>query len=296
MENSPPNQNRMPRWTKSEILVLIKSKRHVETPGGCYVSTRGRPITSSAAASPGQAAPPKWLAVSSACAEQGVQRGPTQCRKRWGNLSAAFRKIKEYEGYRKHVEKEEGGDGNREYWKMEMEERKRKGLPGRFDRAVFQAMDGDDVVDRVQEREDDVEMESDEEALKGGADVAGMGPALSPIPISMRRFEPFQDGSSDPEMESEKQPEETSDKSSPQKEGLKRKRSHSFHTEEKEIRSTEKLIQTLERGTRLIAAQLDANNIQAQLDRDLRRQEMDKLLKVFNRIADSVEKIARKFE
>lgn len=55
-----------------------------------------------------------------------------------------------------------------------------------------------------------------------------------------------------------------------------------------------RLTETLERGTRLVAAQLEAQTIQLQMDRDQRKEQFDGLLKAFNRLADGVMKIAEK--
>jgi DNA anti-recombination protein RmuC len=43
-----------------------------------------------------------------------------------------------------------------------------------------------------------------------------------------------------------------------------------------------------------VAAQLEAQTIQLQMDRDQRKEQFDGLLKVFNRLADGVMKIAEK--
>jgi hypothetical protein len=56
-----------------------------------------------------------------------------------------------------------------------------------------------------------------------------------------------------------------------------------------------RLTETLERGTRLVAAQLEAQTIQLQMDREQRKEQFDGLLKVFNRLADGVMKIAENF-
>jgi Myb/SANT-like DNA-binding domain len=185
-------QPRMPRWTRREILALVRAKQEVEGVGASQVSSRGRRPGSSPEG--GHVALPKWTAVSEGCRVRGVHRGPTQCRKRWTNLIAAFKKIKNWE--KERVQDEEKGDGvaspahvsleQEGYWEMGGEKRKDKGLPGRFDKAVYELMEGKDVadmVDRVYEEGDDVVMDSEEEA---GAAPPAMSsrPAISVMPIS----------------------------------------------------------------------------------------------------------------
>lgn len=183
------SQPRMPRWTRREIQALIRAKHDVEGGGGNNVSCRGRRPFSSPDG--GHVAPPKWNAVSDGCRVRGVHRGPTQCRKRWTNLIAAFRKIKHWE--KERVKEEEKGDGmaNQEqkgYWEMGGEERKDKGLPGRFDKVVYELMEGKDVADvadRVYEEGDEVVMDSEEEEeAKSAPPAVSLLPAISVIPIS----------------------------------------------------------------------------------------------------------------
>lgn len=189
-EGSGP-QTRMPRWTRREILALVRAKRDVEGGGGSHVGCRGRRPVSSPDG--GQVAAPKWSAVSEGCRARGVHRGSTQCRKRWTNLIAAYRKINQWEKGRgagddvadsAHVEQEQKG-----YWEMGGDERKEKGLPGRFDKVVFEMMEGRDdaeVADRVYEEVDEVVMDSEEEEgeTKGTPPSVSAGPPISVIPIS----------------------------------------------------------------------------------------------------------------
>ncbi|KAK7358075.1 hypothetical protein VNO80_17375 [Phaseolus coccineus] len=80
---------RLPRWTRQEILVLIQGKRDAENKFR-RGRTAGLPLGS------GQVEP-KWASVSSYCRKHGVNRGPVQCRKRWSNLAGDYKKIKEWE-------------------------------------------------------------------------------------------------------------------------------------------------------------------------------------------------------
>lgn len=188
-------QPRMPRWTRREILALVRAKQDVEGFGASQVSNRGRRPASSPDGG-GHVALPKWGAVSEGCRVRGVHRGPTQCRKRWTNLIAAFRKIKNWEKGR--VKEEDKGDDvaspshvsqeQKGYWEMGGEERKEKGLPGRFDEVVYELMEGKevaDVADRVYEEGDDMVMDSEEEEeTRSVPPAVSLGPAISVIPIS----------------------------------------------------------------------------------------------------------------
>lgn len=191
---------RMPRWTRREILALVRAKHAVEGVGASQVSIRGRRPSSSPEG--GHAALPKWSAVSEGCRVRGVPRGPSQCRKRWTNLIAAFRKIKNWEKERV-VKGEEKGDDvagpadvnqaqKKGFWEMGGEERKEKGLPGRFDKVVFDLMEGKDVadvLDQVYEEVDDVVMDSEEEEeARLAPPSVSPGPAISVIPISGTSF------------------------------------------------------------------------------------------------------------
>jgi Myb/SANT-like DNA-binding domain len=186
-------QPRMPRWTRREILALVRAKQEVEGIGANQISNRGRRPASSPEG--GHVALPKWGAVSEGCRVRGVHRGPTQCRKRWTNLIAAFRKIKNWENGR--VKEEEKGDDvaipahvsqeQKGFWEMRGEERKEKGLPGRFDEVVYELMEGkevSDVSDRVYEGDDVVMDSEEEEEARSAPPAASSGPAISVIPIS----------------------------------------------------------------------------------------------------------------
>ncbi|KAF3337125.1 trihelix transcription factor GT-2-like protein [Carex littledalei] len=300
------SQPRMPRWTRREIQALIRAKHDVEGGGGSRVSGRGRRPFSSPDG--GHVAPPKWNAVSDGCRVRGVHRGPTQCRKRWTNLIAAFRKIKQWE--KERVKEEENGDDmassahvdpeQKGYWEMGGEERKGKGLPARFDKVVYELIEGKDVpdvADRVYEEGDEVTDSEEEEQAKSAPPAVSLRPAISVIPISMRRFQPIQEGSPDSECGTEKQPDETPERTSPKKEGPKRKRSDDFCAGDVQTEDTKlikRLTETIDRGTRLVAAQLEAQTMQTQMNSEQRKEQSDGFLKALNRLADGVMKIADK--
>ncbi|KAF2602640.1 hypothetical protein F2Q70_00028317 [Brassica cretica] len=134
-ENSAPSNEggadsvktaRLPRWTRQEILVLIQGKRVAENR-----VRRGRAAVM--ALGSGQMEP-KWASVSSYCRRHGVNRGPVQCRKRWGNLAGDYKKIKEWESQVK--------EETESYWVMRNDVRRERKLPGFFDKEVYDVVDG----------------------------------------------------------------------------------------------------------------------------------------------------------
>lgn len=106
-------RSRLPRWTRHETLVLIQARRAMERRG------LQQPVR------------PKWAAVSAYCRRHGVERGPMQCRKRWGNLSWDLKKIVAWEGNRTHESS---------FWDMRGDERRARQLPSSFDREVYDAI------------------------------------------------------------------------------------------------------------------------------------------------------------
>ncbi|KAK1270105.1 hypothetical protein QJS04_geneDACA020976 [Acorus gramineus] len=164
-QNRPP---RLPRWTRQEILVLIQGKKVTE-------GLRG----------PARGAEPKWATVSAYCRRHGIDRGPVQCRKRWSNLAGDFKKIREWESF----------------WSMRNDARRESGLPGFFDREVY------DILDGLQN----------------------------------------------------------------------------------------KLIEVFEQNSRMLTAQLEAQNMNCRLDREQRKEQVDGLLGVLNKFADAISRIADKF-
>lgn len=147
--------HRLPRWTRHEILVLIKGKRVVEG--------RGRRRTQRAEV----AVEPKWAAVASYCRRNGVDRGALQCRKRWSNLACDFRKIQGWE-------KGPGAAEGESFWAMRNDRRRERGLPGFFDRGVYEILDGAADVETAEEEgggkkvpapEEENEEEEEEEAI-----------------------------------------------------------------------------------------------------------------------------------
>lgn len=79
----------------------------------------------------------------------------------------------------------------------------------------------------------------------------------------------------------------------PSREGHKRRRTGEDERDETDDVQIQ-LLQVLERNSRMMAAQLEAQNINLQLDRDQRKEQTNSLLGVLNKLADSLSKIADK--
>ncbi|OIW17795.1 hypothetical protein TanjilG_06480 [Lupinus angustifolius] len=120
---------RYPRWTRQETLLLIEAKKMVENRDQLCNLTPSSILLNHT--------DPKWNIVSSCVQQQGVKRGPIQCRKRWGNLLTDFRKVKKYESDMK--------DDGESFWMMRSDKRKENKLPGFFDEVVYKVIDGDDL-------------------------------------------------------------------------------------------------------------------------------------------------------
>ncbi|KAJ6358609.1 hypothetical protein OIU76_000346 [Salix suchowensis] len=119
-------KTRNPRWTRQETFVLIESKRAVDS----RFQLSRKPTSSLGS----DQIEPKWDSVSSYYRQQGVNRGPVQCRKRWGNMLCDFKKIKTWE-----CQKMNGAES---FWLMRSELRRERKLPGFFNREVYNVMDG----------------------------------------------------------------------------------------------------------------------------------------------------------
>ncbi|KAJ6851357.1 histone-lysine N-methyltransferase, H3 lysine-9 specific SUVH4 [Iris pallida] len=267
--------SRLPRWTRQEILVLVQGKTAHE---------RGL-------SPPQSSAEPKWSAVSAYCQRHGVDRGPLQCRKRWSNLACDFKKIKKWEG--------EGGSGaSPSFWEMRSDLRRERKLPGFFDREVFELMDGAAVgVER--EEEEEVVFDSGRSAREDGLfsdneeeDNEEEEPPLLVTPLSEKKYQPFENEHSHPGNPNDKQQTDNNPaKGSSSWEAQKRRRT-SEGLEETKIEN--KLIQVLERNGKIISDHLEAQNINCQLDRDQRKDQVDGLVDILTKLADALGRIADK--
>ncbi|XP_004310247.1 PREDICTED: uncharacterized protein LOC101290925 [Fragaria vesca subsp. vesca] len=301
---------RLPRWTRQEILVLIRGKRAAESRGG-----GGRTARSEFGSSSGSGqVEPKWAAVSTYCKKHGVNRGPVQCRKRWSNLAGDFKKIREWEAQRK--------DETESFWVMRNDLRRERKLPGFFDKEVYDIMEAvaaggaapvtialapplmnDEVEKLFDSRQgptddglfSDYEQEEsgrspDKEVTRGKSPGSNTG-IPAPLPISEKLFKPVQlcpvQGTA-----GQKQPPSIPEVGSTSQD-RKRKR-FAIDGEEETFSLQNQLIEVMERNGKMLADYFEAQNSHSQLDREQRKEHSDSLIAVLNKLADAFMRIADK--
>ncbi|RCV06569.1 hypothetical protein SETIT_1G173200v2 [Setaria italica] len=322
---------RLPRWTRQEILVLIEGKRMVEGRGGR--GGRGRVAAAAAAAaasaSSGEAAAaalePKWAAVAEYCRRHGVERGPVQCRKRWSNLAGDYKKIKEWE---------RAAAASREpsFWAMRNDARRERRLPGFFDREVYDILEGRGrailagrsagnaaeeeeavAVARVEEEKEagpaeavfDSGRPATEEALfsEDEEDEEEEAPAAAPppppppviaVPVSEKPDASRQQQSAEQGTSKDKQPEQSTERDAPAQQGGQKRPRTDEEAGEGATDLQSKLIQILDRNSRMVAAQLEVQNQNCELDREQRKDQANSLVLVLGRLADALGRIADK--
>ncbi|XP_022148983.1 trihelix transcription factor ASR3 isoform X1 [Momordica charantia] len=311
---------RLPRWTRQEILVLIQGKKVAET------RVRGGRAASLAFGS-GQVEP-KWASVSSYCKRHGVNRGPVQCRKRWSNLAGDFKKIKEWETQiredtesfwvmRNDLRRErklpgffdkevydilDSGSGpspspalalalapapvpaltptpNSEDGKVEAEPEPV------FDSSKTAAADDGLFSDFEQ---DETSRSPNKEVPATTADTA----IPAPTPLSEKLYQPAVQGCPDQGTSNDREAAANPETGSTSQEGRKRKRVALDGDEENILQ--DELIGILEKNGKLLTAQLEAQNMNFQLDREQRKHHADGLVAVLNKLADALGRIADK--
>ncbi|KAK8648124.1 hypothetical protein V6N13_128886 [Hibiscus sabdariffa] len=316
---------RLPRWTRQEILVLIQGKRVAENQ-----VRRGR--AAGLAFGSGQVEP-KWASISSYCKRHGVNRGPVQCRKRWSNLAGDFKKIKEWEN---NVREECDS-----FWVMRNDLRRERRLPGFFDKEVYDILDGAATAAEIppavmapalalalsltptpapQDVPEDAETVFDsgrsaaaedglfsdfEQDDAGGspekvepAFSADTGKAVPPIPISEQQYQPRQQpfipGNKSQGTTKEKHPTSNPEFGSSSQEVRKRKRVATDGDEETDSSPQYHLIDVLEKNGKMLVAQLEAQNNNFHQDMEQRKDHGDNLVAVLNKLADALGRIADK--
>ncbi|XP_062208723.1 trihelix transcription factor ASR3-like [Phragmites australis] len=284
-ENSPPMEaaaastprSRLPRWTRHETLVLIQARRAMEW-RGLQQPVRPRP---------------KWAAVSAYCRRHGVERGPMQCRKRWGNLSWDLKKIVAWEGKAAAT-----GPQHESFWDMRGEQRRARQLPSSFDREVYDAL-----VCGTAAGADAAVLPDFGEELDGVYEQ----PPIMVVPISARKYEyeppppaSSEHDCSDPVTECEKKAGAASDKNSASQQngggGFKGSDATFVAGAEGTTAATpaatvsigKQVMAALERGNRALAHQLESQRTNWDADREQRTA----LLAALERLADAVARIA----
>ncbi|XP_010538162.1 PREDICTED: trihelix transcription factor ASR3-like [Tarenaya hassleriana] len=273
---------RLPRWTRQEILVLIQGKRVAENR-----VRRGHVVGS------GQVEP-KWASVSSYCKRHGVNRGPVQCRKRWSNLAGDFKKIKEWESQIK--------DETESFWLMRNDLRRERKLPGFFDKEVYDIIDGSATPAAAEEPAlvlalapastsaeeglfSDFEQEETVKAIPTGV----------PLSVSEKVGQAASGagkGATDEKQQPVANPKAGS--ASQEQRKLKRKAPGEEEEEEEANRMQHKVIEVLERSSKMLETQLEAQNSNLRQDREQRKDIGDSLVAVLNKLADVLGRIADK--
>ncbi|GJN27780.1 hypothetical protein PR202_gb15831 [Eleusine coracana subsp. coracana] len=318
---------RLPRWTRQEILVLIEGKRVVERTGrgrgrrGC---SRGGGGEKGIDGGTEACEPSKWAAVAAYCRRHGVDRGPVQCRKRWSNLAGDYKKIREWE------EQPRCDTSSSSFWAMRSDARKERRLPGFFDREVYDVLvdgraAGNNAAPPLQ-RVDLVEGNNNEEMREkptAAVVVLDSGGARGDMTTSalFSSSTEEEDGDDDNDEAAATTPPPpvptpmlapptvatpVSAATSKRKELNEVTQDSPVHGRHKRQRSGEdasgrvttdvqgQLIHILDRSGRMLAAQLEAQNINSRLDREQRKDQASSLLGVIGKMADALYRIADK--
>ncbi|OAY76213.1 Trihelix transcription factor ASR3, partial [Ananas comosus] len=118
------------------------------------------------------------------------------------------------------------------------------------------------------------------------ATAAAVPVVAMPISDAEKKYEAPHQESIEPGTSKDKQPAHDTEN-----EGHKRKRAS---TDEGETNVESQLIDVLERNSRMLSAQLEAQNLNSQLDREQRKDQTNSLLVILNKLADALGKIADK--
>nr|KYP75542.1 hypothetical protein KK1_008281 [Cajanus cajan] len=285
-----------PGGKEQEILVLIRGKRDAENK-----FRRGR--TAGLAFGSGQVEP-KWASVSSYCRKHGVNRGPVQCRKRWSNLAGDYKKIKEWESQiREEAES---------FWVMRNDLRRERKLPGFFDKEVYDILDSgsqaptlalalssptvtlpkDNDTKRVPDPEEPHPHLNLYDSNRSAAGEDGLFSDFEQDELpAKKQYQPLLRGCQAEGVTNEKQSTSNPEMGSTSQGERKRKR---LATDGEEETLQYQLIDVLERNGKMLSAQLEAQNINFQLDREQRKDHSSNLVSVLDKLADALGRIADK--
>ena len=117
---------RYPRWSRNETLILIEAKRIEEEKWSGAKGEREKGIETAMRMNNDS----KWHSVSDFCGRMGAIRSAAQCHKRWCNLSADYKRIRDWQSLR----------DKQSFWIMSNDVRKENKLPGCFDHEVFDSL------------------------------------------------------------------------------------------------------------------------------------------------------------
>jgi hypothetical protein len=266
---------RNPRWSLHESLILLAAKKKQEDDYDMAPKAKVRTIS----------ADDRWENISAYCRTQGCDRNAYQCRKRWSALLGDFKRIRDWH------------KTNRErYWLMKNEKRKANKLPAIFDHEVFASMET--WVGKRSGKQSG----TGRDGLLYCARRAANGGVLSDV-------DNVQDGHVEPDspLGTSVREEMPSDSTARKK----RKRdvngdmtnNYKAHQLAAVFKSSVKAMQeTLAETTKMqieayrntIQAQIEAQNLNSQLDRMQRKEQAESLVGVLGKLAEAMVRIAEK--
>ncbi|KAH7424387.1 hypothetical protein KP509_11G005800 [Ceratopteris richardii] len=278
---------RQPRWTRDETLVLIEGKRLEEVKWSKVKENRERGIEIGRANSDS-----KWFSISLFCDRKGVSRSAAQCRKRWCNLSADYKRIRDWETLR----------GKQSFWLMSNDVRKENKLPGCFDREVYDALNKtlglqpsslpDMIFDSGRQSADDglfsdIEHPLIDESFCLSAEKEMDSPPIESLTSAQGHYEEkfingefSMDGCEDAfELEPDILP------------GRKKRKRPSV---EECDEFNKELCTLLESSSKILTAHVETQNLNFHLDRAQRKEHAESLVSVLGKLADAVGRIADK--
>ncbi|GLJ09431.1 hypothetical protein SUGI_0109660 [Cryptomeria japonica] len=296
-DRTPP---RFPRWTRHEILVLIEGKRVEECKGRRSRATDSCPES-------------KWAAISSYCKQHGVSREPVQCRKRWTTLWRDYKRIRDWDS--QHPD--------RVFWSLRSDAKREFKLPAFFDRELYDVLERSIVSSRhVFTRPPSsppLPLSEAKPAAGGGVGVVGLesgGRSAVEEEFEQPCARGVEEGEEEEEEEiagspekrgpdsplatpsglkSDKLPTSNGEKVSTSS-GAGQKRMHVSSEVDEDRDLKQQLLSILERNGQLLSAQVEAHNLNCQLDRDQRNEHAESLVGVLGKLADALGRIADKLQ
>ncbi|KAL5564804.1 hypothetical protein UlMin_027968 [Ulmus minor] len=269
---------RLPRWSVRETLILIEGKRvaDITVKSGQKCSSKNFEL--------------EWDLVSSYCKRHGVERNSVQCRKKWANVHVDFRKIKRWEESVRTKEEVES------FWTMRNDKRKAKRLPA-FERQVYNVLDGTTTYqpalttippDSHSPKGNEVE-EEQHETVCGNAQ----------LEQSKRKGkEPMvQDSPGDkvttpaPGRMNENPTDSSTRREHVLQEAQKWRRTS---LDRRELVNWDQFIRVLERNSNMLNIQLEAQNMNSQLDREQQKEHHQSLVAALSNLTHALTSIAEK--
>lgn len=271
------------RWSRHETLILIAGK---ELEDRNWSKDRNGNTDS------------KWLPISHFCEANGVIRSAVQCRKRWFNLSADYKRIRDWQSLR----------GKQSFWLMNNNLRKENKLPGCFDRELFDALDkclgknlftAAEIIFESGGADADEALFSDFEHSLG--DEIPVTPEKDVVKShTLMESPPMESLAPTPGTYETKLRDGHFTASAPFEEKpiihpsarKKRKRPCNSPSAEESDEFKSKLFSMLESNSRILSAHLEAQNFNSQMDRNQRKEHAESLVGVLGKLVDAVGRIA----